>query len=111
MYHTTMKHILLSITGLLLLISFSYSPISAQDENINTEESIETEINIDEEVVETEEDIQEEDSSDEQTFEEVLDTNPESEDPTFTFFQIFVAVSAPLTFLLLAYLLIKKLKL
>jgi len=104
MYHTTMKHILLSITALLLLIS--YSPIYAQEENINTQESTETEIPTDEEVVETEEDI-----ADDQTLEEVLENTSETQNPTFTFFQIFVAISAPLTFFVLAYLLIKKLKL
>jgi hypothetical protein len=101
-----MKQTILSI----LAISFLLLPsvkIHAQEELDLDEESTLQEQDQDntEKVVIPEE-------SDQQTLDDALDENVDtSPKVNFSFFQIFVAITAPLTFLGLAYMLIKKLKL
>lgn len=98
MYHTTMKRTLISIYILLSFLFLSYSPTYAQ-ENITGETENTQETTTLKEAVD-----------DITTLKETLDI-AEDESVKLNFFQIFVAVFAPLTLITIAYLLIKKLKL
>ncbi|GEM_PF-3480037 len=98
MYHTTMKQIVISMYILLSFLFLSYSPAYAQENVIDkTEQSQETTT-----LKEAVDDIS--------TLKETLDTE-EDKSVKLNFFQILVAIFAPLTLITIAYLLIKKLKL
>lgn len=98
MYHTTMKHLLISIY---ILVSFLFmnnlASVYAQEEEVTGDSQTV--------IQEEDKDIQETKTLDEALQE---DTPPSIE---LNFFQILVAILAPLTFLTIGYLLIKKLKL
>jgi len=91
-----MKHIIISIYILLSFIFFTSQPLHAQEENILEQEITQ----------ESDEEVSKENTK---TLDEAL-----SEDtPTIklNIFQILVAILAPITFLTIGYLLIKKMKL
>ncbi len=93
-----MKQIVISMYILLSFLFLSYSPAYAQENVIDkTEQSQETTT-----LKEAVDDIS--------TLKETLDTE-EDKSVKLNFFQILVAIFAPLTLITIAYLLIKKLKL
>lgn len=91
-----MKHILISIYILLSFLFFTVQPISAQEDDMPEQET-------------TQENTQEVIENDTKTLDEALEQ--ESLTVKLNFFQILVAILAPITFLTIGYLLIKKMKL
>jgi len=104
MYHTTMKQIILSTFILFTFTFVSPTYLYAQEGDVTNDITQDQEENMED--VSTEQ----KDETDSTSLEEALQKE-ETKETSFTFFQIFVAVTAPLTFFALAYLLIKKLKL
>lgn len=102
MYHITMKHTLISIFLLSFTIFLNPFPTIAQSEDsgITYEENQQNNENLKVAV------------DDVKTLKETLDlTDDESTSTKLNFFQILVAILAPLSFIAIAYLLIKRLKL
>ncbi len=101
MYHTTMKHLLISIY---ILVSFLFM------NNLASVYAQEEEVTGDSQTVIQEYDEEDIDNQETKTLDEALqEDTPASIE--LNFFQILVAILAPLTFLTIGYLLIKKLKL
>ena len=94
MYYITMKKILTSILVILCIVAFTVSPIYAQEEQ-ETNEQITT--------------TQQDSTTEQKTVEEELQTQATT--PPLSTIQIIISILAPLCFLALAYILIKKLKL
>jgi len=94
-----MKQLLISIYILLSLLFFT-TPINAQENEIPQQEDVTEETTT-----------EQEDTNKENT--QTLDQQLQQDTPTLklTFFQILVAILAPVTFIVIGYLLIKKLKL
>jgi type III secretory pathway component EscR len=94
-----MKQLLISIYILLSLLFFT-TPISAQENEISQQEEV------------TQETTTEQEGTNEEST-QTLDQQLQQDTPTLklTFFQILVAILAPVTFIAIGYLLIKKLKL
>ncbi len=102
MYHITMKHTLISIFFLSFTIFLNPFPTFAQtdDNGITYEENQQN----NEDLKVAVDDIK--------TLKDTLNlTNDESTSTKLNFFQILVAIFAPLSFIAIAYLLIKRLKL
>lgn len=93
MYYITMKNILTSILVILCIVAFTISPIYAQEGETN-EQTVTT---------------QQEETTEQKTVEEELQTQVSA--PPLSTIQIIIIIVAPLCFLSLAYILIKKLKL
>jgi len=91
-----MKHILISIYIILSFLFLTIQPLHAQEEDIQEEQITQ----------ETTEEVTQEST---ETLEEALQEDTPS--IKLNFFQILVAILAPLTFLTIGYLLIKKFKL
>jgi len=89
-----MKNILTSILVILCIVAFTVSPIYAQEEQEANEQITTT---------------QQEESTEQKTVQEELQTQTTT--PPLSTIQIIISILAPLCFLALAYILIKKLKL
>ncbi len=94
MYHITMKNILTSILVILCIVTFIVSPIYAQEEQEANEQTATTQLDS---------------AAEQKTVEEELQTKVTTS-PLSTI-QIIISILAPLCFIALAYILIKKLKL
>jgi len=94
MYYITMKNILTSILVILCTVAFTISPIYAQEGEETNEQTVTT---------------QQEKSTEQKTVEEELQTQVSA--PPLSTIQIIIIIVAPLCFISLAYILIKKLKL
>jgi len=94
MYYSTMKNILTSILVTLCMLPFTVSPIYAQEgQEINGQTAT----------------TQQDSAAEQKTVEEELQTQVTT--PSLSTIQIIISILAPLCFLALAYILIKKLKL
>ncbi len=94
MYYITMKNILTSILVILCMVPFTVSPIYAQEEQETNEQTATT---------------QQDSTTEQKTVEEELQT--QATIPPLSTIQIIIIIVAPLCFIFLAYILIKKLKL
>lgn len=94
MYYITMKNILISILVILCIVAFTVSPIYAE-EYTETNEQITT--------------TQQDELTEQRTVEEELQTQATTQ--SLSTIQIIISILAPLCFIALAYILIKKLKL
>ncbi len=94
MYYITMKNILTSILVILCMVPFTVSPIYAQEGQETNEQTATT---------------QQDSTTEQKTVEEELQTQVTT--PPLSTIQIIIIIVAPLCFIFLAYILIKKLKL
>ncbi len=102
MYHITMKHILISTFLFFFTLFINPFPINAQSEDsgITYEENQQNNQDLEQAI------------DDVKTLKDTLDISEnENTNVKVNFFQILVAILAPLSFIAIAYLLIKRLKL
>ena len=94
MYYITMKNIITSILVILCITVFTATLLYAQENTV-----------VDEQTTTTQQDS----TTEQKTVEEELQT--ETTSPSLSVIQIIIAILAPLSFIALAYILIKKLRL